>query len=69
MGRLRTIDDAQNVGFKASAGDRQVLHNLMQKTGLSKTDVIRALLRSADAQPVTLWMPVVRQASAEGVTL
>ena len=60
MKRAAAINRTERmVGFRATKDDLQRLDALAEKTGLGRSDVFRALIQSAEAQPVVKWVPVV----------
>ena len=56
------------VGFQARPDEVEKLRRLSAKTGLSVSDVFRALIDSAAASPVISWRPVVRVEVGQMVT-
>ena len=59
MGKRKDVHIDVNVGVKMTAAERQKLTALSQKTGLTVSATIRALLAAAETAPVESWRPVL----------
>ena len=59
MGKRKDIRIDVSVGVKMTAAERQKLTTLSQKTGLTVSATIRALLAAAETAPVESWRPVL----------